>query len=68
MRCIPDPPPLAANNAGKSGITHGFVVDFANVEDRDYYVDHDPSHNAFKQSIGDLVENVIVVDFTDGHY
>jgi len=44
------------------------VVDFASVEDRDYYVDRDPSHDAFKESIGDLVENVIVVDFTDGTF
>lgn len=52
----------------KNGITHGFVVEFASVEDRDYYVSTDPSHQAFVKSIDNLVEKAIVVDFVDGAY
>ncbi|KAK1752940.1 hypothetical protein QBC47DRAFT_387405 [Echria macrotheca] len=52
----------------QNGITHGFVVEFASVEDRDYYVAKDPAHMAFVKSIEDLVEKAIVVDFTDGEY
>ncbi|KAK0663012.1 putative stress responsive A/B barrel domain protein [Cercophora samala] len=52
----------------QNGITHGFVVEFSSVDDRDYYVSTDPSHLAFVQSIGALVEKAIVVDFVDGLY
>lgn len=52
----------------QNGITHGFVVEFASAEDRDYYVMTDPAHQAFVTSIGDLVEKAIVVDFSDGVY
>ncbi|KAM7201278.1 dabb domain containing protein [Rhypophila sp. PSN 637] len=49
-------------------ITHGFVVEFASEEDRDYYVKTDPAHQAFVKSIGDLVQKAIVVDFTNGFF
>jgi hypothetical protein len=52
----------------QNGMTHGFVVDFASVEDRDYYVTKDPTHMAFVKSIEDLVEKATVVDFCDGAY
>ncbi|GAB1320904.1 hypothetical protein MFIFM68171_11114 [Madurella fahalii] len=52
----------------QNGATHGFVVEFDSVEDRDYYVSTDPTHQAFVKSIGDLVEKAIVVDFVDGVY
>lgn len=52
----------------QNGITHGFVVEFASVEDRDYYVTKDPTHTAFVKSIEDLVEKAIVVDFSNGEY
>ncbi|KAL7952184.1 dabb domain-containing protein [Trichoderma compactum] len=52
----------------QNGITHGFVVEFASAEDRDYYVTTDPAHQAFVKSIGGLVEKAIVVDFSDGVY
>jgi hypothetical protein len=42
------------------------VAEFASTADRDYYVNEDPFHDAFKKSIGKLVEKVIVVDFADG--
>ncbi|KAK4221162.1 dabb-domain-containing protein [Podospora fimiseda] len=52
----------------QNGITHGFVVEFESVEDRDYYVATDPAHQAFVKSIGDVVIKAIVVDFEDGVY
>ncbi|KAL2760181.1 hypothetical protein ACRALDRAFT_1091148 [Sodiomyces alcalophilus JCM 7366] len=48
----------------QNGITHGFVVEFASAEDRDYYVKDDPAHQAFVKSIGGLIEKAVVVDFT----
>ncbi len=38
------------------------------MDDRDYYVKNDPTHQAFVKSIGGIVEKVTVVDFTDGVY
>lgn len=51
---------------GKGGITHAFVVEFANKEDRDYYVQKDPAHQAFIKSLDGIVEKVQVIDFTAG--
>ena len=53
---------------GKNGITHGFVAEFASAEDRNYYVNTDPTHQAFVKSIDELVEKAIVVDFSNGVY
>lgn len=47
-------------------ITHGFVVEFASVEDRDYYVKEDEAHAAFVMGLRGLVHEAIVVDFEDG--
>ncbi|KAJ5898043.1 hypothetical protein N7504_008331 [Penicillium tannophilum] len=49
-------------------ITHGFVVEFENAADRDYYVHEDPVHLKF---VADLKENDIlkksqVIDYTPG--
>jgi hypothetical protein len=52
----------------QNGITHGFVVEFSSVEDRDYYTKTDPSHQAFVKGIWHLVEKAIVVDFINGVY
>jgi hypothetical protein len=41
-------------------------VEFDSLEKRDYYVKTDPSHKAFLQSVGPVLEKAIVVDFTDG--
>ncbi|TQB75903.1 hypothetical protein MPDQ_001504 [Monascus purpureus] len=49
----------------QSGITHAFVVQFASVADRDYYVKEDPAHQAFIQSLDGIIEKAQVVDFTD---
>jgi hypothetical protein len=50
----------------QSGITHTFVVQFENEGDRKYYLEKDPVHLAFKNSIGAVVKKVQVVDFTPG--
>jgi hypothetical protein len=41
-------------------------VQFENAEDRKYYLEKDPAHLAFKNSIGAVVKKVQVVDFTPG--
>ncbi|KAL2271991.1 hypothetical protein VTJ83DRAFT_1362 [Remersonia thermophila] len=50
------------------GATHAFVVQFSNTDDRNYYVDHDPAHQAFKKEVGPLVEKVTVLDFANGSF
>lgn len=52
----------------KNGITHAFVVEFENVQDREYYVKHDPAHQAFIKSLDGVVEKVQVIDFTHGTF
>ncbi|KAL7947690.1 stress responsive A/B barrel domain-containing protein [Trichoderma barbatum] len=54
--------------AMQQGLTHGFIIEFASAEDRDYYVKTDPAHQAIVKSLQDIVENVIVVDFSDGMF
>lgn len=49
-------------------MTHGFVVEFASAEDRDYYVATDPAHQDFVKSIGEVLEKPVVVDFSDNVY
>ncbi|EHK42218.1 uncharacterized protein TrAtP1_011901 [Trichoderma atroviride] len=50
----------------QNGFTHAFVVEFASVEDRDYYVDKDPIHEAFKTNNGPTIEKACVLDYTVG--
>lgn len=52
----------------QNGYTHAFVVEFASVEDRDYYVHKEPLHHAFGRSLEEIVEKGAVVDFTNGVY
>ncbi|GAB1320945.1 Stress responsive A/B barrel domain-containing protein [Madurella fahalii] len=52
----------------QDGLTHGFVVQFANLNDREYYVEHDPAHQDFKKEIEPLVKKVTVLDFTNGSF
>ena len=40
-------------------------MEFANEEDRAYYLAQDPAHKAFVKSLAGLVEKVQVIDFTD---
>jgi hypothetical protein len=53
-------------SAAQGGMTHIFVVEFANEEDRTYYLEKDPVHLGFVKSIGGVVKNAQVVDFTPG--
>ncbi|RMD43259.1 hypothetical protein DV735_g1851, partial [Chaetothyriales sp. CBS 134920] len=39
---------------------------FGSREDRDYYVDHDPAHAAFKQLADKVVDKVQVIDYAPG--
>ncbi|KAJ9648131.1 hypothetical protein H2201_002330 [Coniosporium apollinis] len=48
------------------GMTHGFVLEFANQEDLDYYLTSDPVHLAFSKAAGPLIEDSVVVDIRDG--
>lgn len=50
----------------QGGITHAFIEEFENEEDRKYYLDTDPAHVEFKKSIKSLVKKVQVFDFTVG--
>lgn len=43
-------------------------MEFANAEDRAYYVSSDPAHQEFVKSVRGLVEKVQVIDFTDRVY
>lgn len=44
-------------------MSHAFVVQFSSDEDRDYYVNKDPAHFAFKQAAEPFIEKAVVVDF-----
>lgn len=50
----------------QGGMTHGFVLHFSSLEDRDYYVEKDPAHAAFKKAVAEVLEKPLVLDFTDG--
>ncbi|KAI4642028.1 uncharacterized protein J4E79_011554 [Alternaria viburni] len=48
------------------GMTHGFVLEFANQEDLDYYLTTEPVHKAFSKAAKPLIEDSLVVDIKDG--
>lgn len=48
------------------GISHAFILRFASEDDRDYYVNEDPAHQAFQEAAAVVVEKTIVVDFQEG--
>jgi Stress responsive A/B Barrel Domain len=52
----------------QADITHGFVVEFESVEDRDYYTSKDPTHLAFTKVAGEVLVKAIVVDFNPGSF
>lgn len=60
--------PEPTNRLPQNGLTHAFVVQFANPDDRNYYVETDPAHRAFRKTIEPLVEKVTVLDFTHGTF
>ncbi|KAI2628184.1 stress responsive A/B barrel domain-containing protein [Xylaria nigripes] len=47
----------------QNGIQYAFVVEFENVEDRNYYVNEDKAHKDFVAGIWPNVEKAIVVDY-----
>jgi len=49
-------------------LTHGFVVEFASKDDRDYYVEKDPSHKKFQEKNGPRFDDVRVLDYEKGVY
>lgn len=51
-----------------AGLTHAFVVGFRTTWERDYYVRDDPYHLSFVESIGDIVERAVVLDFEPGRF
>ncbi|EWZ27943.1 hypothetical protein FOZG_18359 [Fusarium oxysporum Fo47] len=52
----------------ENGITHVFVVEFANTEDRDYYTFNEPAHLKFIESLDGIAMQVMVVDFSDNSF
>ena len=58
-----------ANNSpeGKDkGLTHCFMLDFTDAAARDAYLPH-PTHVAFANSLGGVVEDVCVFDYAPSH-
>lgn len=47
-------------------MTHIFVFEFNNVEDRNYYVRTDPAHLLFQYGAKAIIDKVQVVDFAAG--
>ncbi|ROV90949.1 hypothetical protein VPNG_10081 [Cytospora leucostoma] len=50
----------------QNGITHAFVFEFENEQDREFYLKEDPAHLEFVKSIAGVVSKVQVIDFTPG--
>ncbi|KAL8281135.1 hypothetical protein RQP46_006493 [Phenoliferia psychrophenolica] len=48
------------------GLEHSFVLTFATLEDRDYYLDKDPAHQIFKAEVGPKLAGACVMDFEAG--
>ncbi|KAI0880472.1 dabb-domain-containing protein [Annulohypoxylon maeteangense] len=48
------------------GMTHAFILQFENEDDRRYHVEKDPAQLEFAASIRDILEEVQVIDFTPG--
>jgi hypothetical protein len=48
------------------GMTHGFVLEFRNQDDLDYYLTEDPVHLAFSKDALPMIEDSVVVDIHDG--
>lgn len=47
---------------------HAWVVTFRNTQERDYYLDKDPAHQAFKEKALPFVEDAFVFDFEQGTF
>jgi hypothetical protein len=49
-------------------MTHGFVMEFKDETDRDYFLNTDPSHKAFVEAIIPQNSDFLVLDFTEGAF
>ncbi|OAQ60211.1 stress responsive A/B barrel domain-containing protein [Pochonia chlamydosporia 170] len=49
-------------------MTHGFIIEFQNEADRQYFLDVDPAHKAFVEHIDPNNNDFLTLDFTDGVY
>lgn len=47
-------------------MSHAFILRFHSKEDRDYYVNDDPVHRAFKEAAAPVIESAQVIDFLEG--
>ncbi|MCJ1466406.1 hypothetical protein MMC07_005025 [Pseudocyphellaria aurata] len=52
----------------QQGTTHGFIVEFDSVADRDYYRDKDPAFQKFASDIGADFNIVIVLDYSKNEF
>jgi hypothetical protein len=50
----------------QQGITHIFIVAFASVDDRNYYLEQDEAHQALMAKHGQSLAKAQVIDFTPG--
>lgn len=50
----------------QKGLTHGFVVEFASLTDRDYYTEKDPVHAKLGKALLEGSEIVTVLDYEVG--
>lgn len=50
------------------GMTHAFLMEFENEEDRKYYLERDPEHKSLVHCIRDAVEAVQLIDFIPGQW
>lgn len=50
----------------QGAFSHAFVTHFKDEEDRRYYLEEDPAHLAFVESLTEIIQNVRVVDYSPG--
>lgn len=55
-------------DAVQGGFTHGFVVEFNSIDDRNFYVSSDHVHQSFVKKNGSKFEDVRVIDYEKGVY
>lgn len=47
-------------------MTHAFILEFENDQDRDYYLNKDPYHKEFVARLQGLIDKITIVDFSSG--
>ncbi|KAK4447761.1 stress responsive A/B barrel domain protein [Podospora aff. communis PSN243] len=52
----------------QDGITHVFMCEFENAEDREYYLHEDPTYADFCKRFEGIIEKKQVVDFVPGQF